>query len=262
MLKKVLNYIKNASTCGVLVPPPTVRATKMFHAFARFVAFIQVGKIRIKGLETLRNLPAPYIVASNHPHYADAAIIPLMINAPARYMMAREVFEFAGGLGALIGGPSGAFAVDIDQGQGAPAFRAAIRVLTSNQRLVIFPEGWAHLDGKMRLFKKGAVCIAKQAAHQLKHAVNIVPVFLRYDRYPGSWITKLNPRLQYFVAFLCFWRYRRGVTVVIGNPISSGTLPTCNNEATTMLQNAIIDLDPKKFSTPEFRQTFRSLLLL
>jgi len=154
--------------------------------------------------------------------------------------------QFAGGLGALIGAPVGAFAVDIDQGQGAPAFRAAIRVLTSNQRLVIFPEGWAHLDGKMRSFKKGAVCIAKQAAHKLKHTVNIVPVFLRYDRYPGSWITRLNPRLQYLLAFLCFWRYRRGVTVVIGNPISSATLPKCNDEATTILQNAIIDLDPKK----------------
>jgi len=246
MLKKISNYVKDASTCGFLVPPPTVHATKMFQAFARFVAFIQVGKIQIKGLETLQNLPAPYIVASNHPHYADAAIIPLMINAPARYMVACEVMQFAGGLGALIGAPAGAFAVDIDQGQGAPAFRAAIRVLTSNQRLVIFPEGWAHLDGKMRLFKKGAVCIAKQAARKLKHAVNIVPVFLHYDRYPGPWITKLNPRFQYFLAFLCFWRYRRGVTVVIGNPISSATLPKCNDEAITMLQNAIIDLDPKK----------------
>jgi 1-acyl-sn-glycerol-3-phosphate acyltransferase len=245
MLNKISSYIKNAGTCGVLVPPPTVRATKMFHAFARFVAFIQVGKIRIKGLETLRQLPTPYMIASNHPHYADAAVIPLLINAPARYMMAREVFQFFGGLGALIGAPMGAFAVDIDQGQGAPAFRAAIRVLTSNQRLVIFPEGWAHLDGKMRSFKKGAVCIAKTSANKLKHAVNIVPVFLRYDRYPGSWITKLNPRLQYFLTFLCFFRYRRGVTVVVGNPISSATLPKCNDEATAMLQNAIIDLDPK-----------------
>lgn len=245
MVTKIFSYIKNASTCGFLVPPPTLRATKMFHALARFVAFIQVGKIRIKGLETLQKLPAPYIVASNHPHYADAVIIPLMINAPARYMIAREVMQFAGGLGALITAPAGGFAVDIDPGQGAPAFRAAIRVLTSNQRLVIFPEGWAHMDGKMRSFKRGAVCIAKQAAHKLKHNVNIVPVFVRYDRYPGSWINKLNPRLQYLLTFVCFLRYRRGVTVVVGNPISSATLPKCNCEATTMLQNAIINLDPK-----------------
>ena len=246
MIKTFRNYIKNASTCGFLVPPPTIRATKMFHILARFVSFIQVGKIHYKGLEVLQNLPAPYIVASNHPHYADAVIIPLMINAPARYMIAREVMQFAGGLGALITAPAGGFAVNIDPGQGAPAFRAAIRVLTSNQRLVIFPEGWAHMDGKMHSFKKGAVCIAKQAANKLKHAVNIVPVFLSYDRYPGSWITKLNPRLQYLLTFLCFWRYRRGVTVVIGNPISSASLPDCNDEATTMLQNAIIDLDSKK----------------
>jgi 1-acyl-sn-glycerol-3-phosphate acyltransferase len=247
MVMKISSYIKNASTCGFLVAPPTLRATKMFQAFARFVAFIQVGKIRTKGVETLQNLPAPYIVASNHPHYADAVIIPLMINAPARYMVAREVMQFAGGMGALILAPAGAFAVNIDPGQGAPAIRAAIRVLTSNQRLVIFPEGWAHLDGKMRSFKKGAVAIAKQAAHQLKQAVNIVPVFLRYDHYPGSWITKFNPRLQYLFTFLCFLRYRRGVTVVVGNPISSATLPKCNHEATAMLQNAIISLDPKKF---------------
>src|SRR5262245_33415679 len=119
-MTKFRSYIKNASTCGFLVPPPTLRATKIFHAFARFVAFIQVGKIRIKGLETLQQLPAPYIVASNHPHYADAVIVPLMINAPARYMVAREVMQFAAGLGALIVAPAGAFAVDIDPGQGAP----------------------------------------------------------------------------------------------------------------------------------------------
>lgn len=246
MIKELRNYIKNVTTCGFLVPPPTVRATKRFHVFARLIAFIQVGKIRIKGLEILQQLPAPYIVASNHSHYADGAIIPLMINAPARYMVVRELMQFGGGIGALIGGPVGAFSVDIDRGQGAPAVRAAIKVLTSNQRLVIFPEGWAHLDGKMRSFKKGAVFIAKVAAYKLKHAVNIVPIFLRYDRYPGSWISKLNPRLQYFLEFLCFWRYRRGVTVVVGNPISSAMLPMNNDEATTMLQNAIIDLDPQK----------------
>ena len=149
-------------------------------------------------------------------------------------------------LGALITAPAGGFAVDIDQGQGAPAYRAAVRVLTSNQRLVIFPEGWAHLDGKMHAFKKGTVCIAKQAAQKIDQAINIVPVFLRYGRYPGEWINKLNPRLQYLLTFLCFLHYRRGVTVVVGNPISSSVLPTCNAEATKMLQNAIIDLDPTK----------------
>lgn len=246
MVKKVLSYIKNASTCGYLVAPPTTRASKILYAFARLVAFIQVGRIRIKGLEILQNLQSPYIVASNHPHYADAAIIPITINAPARYMVAREVMQFAGGFGAMIFGPGGAFAVDIDQGQGAPAYRAAVRVLTSNQRLVIFPEGWAHLDGKMREFKKGTVCIAKQAAQKINQAINIVPVFLRYGRYPGEWINKFNPRLQYLLTFLCFFRYRRGVTVVVGNPISSSLLPKCNDEATKMLQNAIIDLDPAK----------------
>ena len=140
----------------------------------------------------------------------------------------------------------GAFAVDIDRGQGAPAYRAAIRVLTSNQRLVIFPEGWAHLDGRMGAFKKGTVCIAKQAAQKINQAINIVPVFLSYGRYPGEWINKLNPRLQYLMTFLCFLRYRRGVTVVVGNPISSSLLPKCNEEATKMLQNVIIDLDPTK----------------
>lgn len=241
-----MEYIKNASTCGFLPPMPTICATKRFQALARLIAFIQVGKIRCTGVEILQQLPTPFIVASNHPHYADGVVIPLMINAPARYMIAREVMQFGGGLGALITAPAGGFAVDIDPARGAPAFRAAIRVLTSNQRLVIFPEGWAHMDGKMRSFKKGAVCIARVASNKLKHAVSIVPVFLRYDRYPGSWITKLNPRLQYLITFLCFWRYRRGVTVVVGNPISSATLPKCNDEATTMLQKAITDLDPRK----------------
>lgn len=247
MLEKLLTILRSAKNgSSFLVDPPSARATRVLLTLARLIAFVQVGRIRIKGLEILESLQAPYIVTSNHPHYVDAAIIPIMINAPARYMVASGVMRFAFGLGGLIIGPGGCFAVDVDEGRGAPAYRAAVKVLTSNQRLVMFPEGWAHLDGKMREFKKGTVCIAKASAKKLNHAVNIVPIFLHYGRYPGVWINRLNPPLQYLLTFLGFLRYRRGVTVVVGNPISSSVLPKCNNTATEMLRNAIIDLDPAK----------------
>src|SRR6202040_197590 len=97
-----------------------------------------------------------------------------------------------------------AFCADLRPGKGARAATAGVRVLTSGQTLVMFPEGWAHLDGITRRFKRGAVHIARAAAAQLGHAVPIVPVYLRHGVHPGPWINRLNPRLQFLLVALAF----------------------------------------------------------
>jgi 1-acyl-sn-glycerol-3-phosphate acyltransferase len=150
--------------------------------------------------------------------------------------------KFCGGLGALILGPCGAFCADLRRGKGVPALKTAVRVLTSGQTLVIFPEGWAHLDGITRPFKRGIVHIAREASAQLNRPIPIVPVNLRHGAHPGGWINRLNPRLQFLLVPLAFPVYRRGMKVTVGRPILSSTLPVDDTCATTYLRTEILSL--------------------
>lgn len=239
-------YIRQVSTCGFLAPPPTPQAVRRLLRWAKSLAFIQVGKINIVGRENLENIPGPHVITPNHPHWVDVAVTPILMNGPARYMAAQGVFTFAGGLGALLVGPVGAFCANLTRGQGAPALEAGIRVLTSRQRLVMFPEGWAYLDGKLGPFKKGAVRIAREAAKRLGETTYVVPVNLRYGKYPGSWITRLPPPIEYALVFALFFVYRRGLTIVVGKPIAIDQFSTDDTVATEELKQAIIALDPAR----------------
>jgi 1-acyl-sn-glycerol-3-phosphate acyltransferase len=243
-------YVQKVQTCGYLAPPPTPQAVLRLRRLAKALIFIQVGKIKIIGKENLSKVPGPYIVTPNHPHWADTAALPILMDGPARYMAARGVFTFGWGLGGLLVGPMGAFCADLTRGKGGPAKDAAVEVLTSGQRLVMFPEGWAYLDGKLGEFKKGAVRIAREAAAKLNKPTYIVPVNLRYGKYPGSWITKLPPPIEYLLVFLLFIFFRRGLTMVVGEPIAIGDFSTDDATATEQLKQEIIKLDPapEKFS--------------
>jgi len=241
--RKMRAYIAEVSACGCLPPPPSKRAVNFLYRFAQVVTWIQVGKVKVVGQENL-NVPGPKIITPNHPHYVDPGVIVLLLNRqPARYMAARGVFTFGRGIGSLLAGPTGAFPADLTPGKGGPAREAGVHVLISGQTLVMFPEGWAYLDGSLGTFKKGAVRIAREAALQLKDAVHIVPVHLRYGRYPGSWIKKIPPQIEYLLVFLMSWYYRRGVTAVIGKPIPVCTLPADDAAATELLRQRIISLD-------------------
>lgn len=238
-------YIANVSTCGYLPPPPTERAVRFLMRLSRFLTWVQCGKVRIIGRENLDS-HQPMIVAPNHPHYIDPAVIAMALDRPARYMAARGVMRFGFGLGSLMAGPCGAFAADLTPGKGGGARLAGVRVITGGETLVMFPEGWAYLDGSLGPFKKGAVRIARESARILGKDTYIVPVFLRYGRYPGAWIKKLSPPVEYLFVFLSSWYYRRGVTAVIGKPIAASSLPGDDAAATEYLQQRIVALDPAR----------------
>lgn len=246
-LRRARAYIKNASTCGYLPPPPTKRGLFALKCLSRFIVFLQVGRVRIKGLENLASVDGKHIIVTpNHPHFADVGVLPMVMEGrPARYMAARGVMTFGGGLGALIFAPMGAFAVDLQKGHGSPAREAAIDLVAGGQRLVMFPEGWAYLDGVLGPFKKGAVRIARSAKEKSGEETFLVPVFLRYGKYPGSWIRKIPPPAEYFLLLLLFPFYRRGVEVVIGKPVPSEQLPMDDTEATEFLKQRIVSLDPR-----------------
>lgn len=243
-IRRAREYSRRVATCGYLAPPPTPRALKWGLRLAKLLAFIQVGRIKIINRENIEKADGPFIVTPNHPHWADAVTLPIMMNGPARYMAAQGVFTFAGGLGGLLVAPLGAFAADLTLGKGGPARKAAVDVLTSGQRLVMFPEGFAYLDGELGEFKKGAIRIAREAAEKLGKTTYIVPVNLRYGRYPGSWIRKLPPPVEYLLVFLLFVVFRRGLTMVVGEPIPIHNFSTDDVVATEQLKQAIVALDP------------------
>jgi 1-acyl-sn-glycerol-3-phosphate acyltransferase len=250
--RRAREYSLKVSTCGYLADPPSPGWVRFLQRFAACVTAMQAGPIKVVGAE---NLPAqvpgdldkqePFMVCPNHPHYVDPGVMVRVLNRPVRFMAAQGVFTCGHGFGALLAGPCGAFAVDLTPGKGTPARDAAVKVLTTHQVLCMFPEGWAYLDGQMGRLHKGAVWIAKKAADELGKPVSIIPVFLRYGCYPGSWIKKLPPPIQYYWMYVNKWYYRRGVTVVIGKPISSSELPTDDAEGTELLRQRIVGLDPQ-----------------
>lgn len=249
MMSAVASYrrarasIARASACGYVPPPPTPRAHALLRSVARLVTWAQVGRITIRGREHLCRSGAKLIIA-NHSHYVDPAIFALVLLEPPRFMAARGVFRFAGGIGALIATRWGAFCVDLEPSKGAPAREAAVELITRGETLVLFPEGWSYLDGAMSTFKNGTARIVQEAARRLPRPLEVVPVYLRYGRYPRSWITRLSCPIQYFLLFLGAPRFRRGVTVVVGAPIRAEVLPTHPKRATAVLHRSVLALDP------------------
>lgn len=245
-LRRAQQYIAKISVCGYLPDPPTRRATRNMNRFMRVLTFIQVGKLNVLGRENLDKPDGPYVFSSNHPHYIDAAIVPLILDGrPARYMAHREVMRFGFGLGALMCGPAGAFvSQDGIKDGGVRARAAGVKVLKSGQTLVALPEGLTNFSPTMLPLKEGAVRMTQEAARELGRPTYIVPAYIRYGRYPGPWIQKYTRPVQYLLVFLGFLWYRRGAKVVIGKPISTAEMPADPAEATLLLRRRIEELDP------------------
>lgn len=245
--RELTDYVRACATCGYLPDPPTRRGRIFSQRLARFLVWIQTGKVEISGAGNLAS-PGPKIIAANHPSSIDPFVFGVVLPEAARYMTAQGVMKFCGGLGALILAPCGAFCADLRRGKGLPALKAAIRVLTSGQTLVIFPEGWAHLDGVTRPFKRGVVHIARKAAEEVGKPIPIVPVHLQHGGHPGTWVGRLNPRIQFFLVPLAFPIYRRGVKVTIGSPILSSSFPADERSATAYLQAEILSLKDREIT--------------
>lgn len=244
--RRLSDYIKRVSTAGYLGPAPSERATRNLVRFSRFLTWLQVGRVQIVGRENLDLPDGPMMFSSNHPHYIDAAIVPIVLNRPARYMAHETVFQFGFGLGALLCAPAGGFvAHDRIRDNGARARAAGVKALTSGQTLVLLPEGLTNFEPTLLPLKQGAVKIVKDAARQLGKTTYIVPAYIRYGKYPGAWIQKYRRPIQYLLVFLMLAWYRRGAKVVIGRPIASTELPDDDAQATELLRQRIVELDPK-----------------
>ncbi len=127
----------------------------------------------------------------------------------------------------------------------AASRKSGLKVVLNGEPQVIFPEGWTYLDGEMGRCRTGAVNICKAVARETQRESFLLPVFIRYGRYPGPWIKRFPIRLQYLMLLLGFLSFRRGVVVRFGKPISSDKLPSADKEAAEMLRTEILKLKPE-----------------
>lgn len=245
--KKLREDAARVSQCGVLSPPPSDRSYLRSMKVARFVCYAFVGKIRTIGAEKLAELPSPFVLAFNHGSMLDVAIAPVVLSRKARFPAAQGVMKAFGGLVGLLFSKWGVYSVDLDNGHAA--LDASVKVLCSGDGsdiVVIFPEAWTNTDGIVRRFKTGAVRMACEASSRLGKPVPIVPGYMHYGRYPGSWITKLPIPVQWLIPIVFAFYFRRGVTVQIGEPIYPADLPADPRDATEILRQKVIALAPAK----------------
>jgi len=223
-----------------LPPAPKGYLLKVRAVLLRLLCWIFVGEIKVDGKENLDQMAgeSSLIIAPNHTHIADGFVMPLLLERlNTRFMAAPTLMNSFGGLFGLIFGFFGAFVA---------SRKAGIEVLNSGQALLIFPEGWAYLDGKMGPFKPGVVRITREFAGETGKRAYVIPVFMRFGRYPGSWIRKLPILMQLILMTALSPFYRSGVHVVIGKPIEGSEL---DREiglplALESLRKAILALDP------------------
>jgi len=244
-LKDALSRAKQVVQCGYLAPTPSDRAHRGMVRFAKAWVDGFVGKIDAVGHEKLADLPAPFVLAFNHGSLLDVAIAPVVLNRKARYPAAQGVMKVGGGLLGLLFSKWGVFSVDLDNGHAA--FNASVKVLTAEDGAnieVIFPEAWTNMDGTVGKFKTGAVRMIQEASSRLGRPVHVVPGYMHYGRYPGKWILKLPIPLQWLVPLVGAFYYRRGVKVVIGDPIANTELPSDPREATEILRQKVLALKP------------------
>jgi 1-acyl-sn-glycerol-3-phosphate acyltransferase len=131
------------------------------------------GHPKVTGLENLRGLRPPFLLAANHASHLDTPAILLALPPRLRSRTlgaaAADYFFDAPWKGALVALGLGAIAVERRR---AP--RQSIRVLrvllTEGWNLVVFPEGGRSPDGRLRRGKRGIAHLAAAAG------VPVVPV--------------------------------------------------------------------------------------
>jgi len=241
----IRQFAKKCGEDGYLPPPPNEEAVRFMHRSSKFMARFLPGKITVVNPENL-NPPGPCVITPNHGSAMDPRLFPVIMDGALRFMAARGVFTTFAPVGAMVAA-CGGFPANLDPGRGRAAAENAVNIVTSRQKLIMFPEGWAWLDGVVHEFKTGAVRIAKEAGARLNEPVYLVPVYIRYGKYPGKWILRFPPPVQYGIVFTLWPIFRRGVTMVVGKPIAHTELPEEAHEATEFLRKKVIELDPNPY---------------
>jgi 1-acyl-sn-glycerol-3-phosphate acyltransferase len=207
--KRFRDYVSMCLSSGFV--PYTFRPLQVLgKQLARLWMFIQVGRIRIEGMENL-SVKGRIIFCPNHSSMFDAPIMFAVMKQFPRYMTAYEEMRGLWGLKAVLMGAFGSFPVD--RSRGKTVLEPAINVLARGDPLVIFPEGKISPTGQYLPFKIGAALIAVGAYEKLnrKEKVAIVPVQICFAGRHAE--TACGPYTEMGL------KWRKGAVVTAGPPV-------------------------------------------
>jgi long-chain acyl-CoA synthetase len=181
--KAILAEEPDANEVRALARPQPISETFWFLV-SRLIQVIALDRfqLRVAGLEKLPKNGA-YILCSNHQSYLDPPILASVL--PVETF--RKVFAvgtsdiFGQGFMRWLAGTLRVVVVDPDANL-IPAMRAGAFGLRQGRPLILYPEGERSIDGKPRIFKKGAAILS------IHLQVPIVPVAIEgfYDAWPRN----------------------------------------------------------------------------
>lgn len=123
------------------------------------------------------------LIAPNHPAHADPYVMQDasdQLRIPFYFMAAWQVFAMTHWAGRSILRQHGCFSVN-REGHDLSAFRESVRILQTDQPLVIFPEGEVlHLNDRVMPFRRGAATAALRAARRSQRPVACLPTAIKY----------------------------------------------------------------------------------
>jgi long-chain acyl-CoA synthetase len=172
-----------------------------WYLVSRLIQMIALDRfdLKVSGLEKLPR-SGPYIISSNHQSYLDPLILSSVIpaNVFGRLFAVGTSDIFGRGFMRRLARSIKVVVVDPDANL-VPAMRAGAFGLRHGLALILYPEGERSIDGKPRIFKKGAAILS------IHLQVPIVPVAI--EGFYEAW-----PRNQAFRGFT-------PLKMVIGDPI-------------------------------------------
>jgi hypothetical protein len=154
-------------------------------------SYLRVVELEDEGWDLVAHRMAPHdgiLIAPNHSHDTDPVVLMEVAKRHRQqfyFMAAWQLFRHHGGLDGFVMQRMGAFSVD-REGCDRRAIKQAVKLLTTGDRLVIFPEGDVyHLNERLTPLLEGVAFIALTAQRQLEHEnsgarVWVVPTAIRY----------------------------------------------------------------------------------
>ena len=175
--------------------------TTFWYLVSRLAQVIALDRfdLKVSGIEKLPK-NGPYLLCSNHQSYLDPLILASVIPAERfeRLFAVGTSEIFGEGLMRRVARSLNVVVVDPDTNL-IPAMRAGAFGLRHGMALVLYPEGERSIDGKPRIFKKGAAILSTHLQ------VPIVPIAI--EGFHDAW-----PRNKPFQGFT-------PLKIVIGDPI-------------------------------------------
>ncbi len=158
--------------------------TTFWYLVSRLAQVIALDRfdLKVSGIEKLPK-NGPYLLCSNHQSYLDPLILASVLPAERfeRLFAVGTSEIFGEGLMRRVARSLNVVVVDPDANL-IPAMRAGAFGLRHGMALVLYPEGERSIDGKPRIFKKGAAILSTHLQ------VPIVPIAIEgfYDAWPRN----------------------------------------------------------------------------